>query len=71
MNEEREKELHFEVILWVRGSIFFREKMYIENIWKKYHESSRGIASWELKAYSVTLNVFYLLLYLQIFAIVV
>lgn len=45
--------------------------MYIETFERNIMNPPEGIASWELKAYSVTLNVFYLLLCLQIFAIVV
>lgn len=37
-----------------------REDVY-RNSRKKYGKSTRGIASWELKAYSVTLNAFYIL----------
>lgn len=37
-----------------------REDVY-RNSQKKYGKSTRGIASWELKAYSVTLNAFYIL----------
>lgn len=46
-----------------------REDIYRNN-WKNCHESTRRDSLWELKAYSFTLNVFLLLLCLQIFAIV-